>query len=79
MAQINTEQWLAELDMVKSLTPTNSPVVLDRGFTVNDIVDRHEISRTRASSLMVKLVKEGKAKHIGYRNGRNPLKVYEIG
>lgn len=79
MAKINTEQWLAELDRVASFTPTHSPIVLDRGFTIYDMMDRHEMSRSRASGMMANLIRSGKVKHVGYRKGRNPMKVYELG
>jgi len=78
MAQINTEEWLAELNKVMEGANGHTPVVADRGFTLNDLMAHAGLSRTRAHDVVKAKVKAGTFKHIGYRPTKNGPKVYEM-
>lgn len=69
---------LAELDKLCDSIPNTGKVVDDRGFTLQDVMDRRRIGRSQASVIISQLVRDGKVKCIGRRIGRNGPKVYEI-
>ena len=52
MAQINTEEWKAELDKVMEGEIRHQPTVVNRGFTLNDLMVHEGISRTRAYDIV---------------------------
>ena len=69
---------LAELDKLLDEFPTHGPIIETAGFTVYDIMERRDIGRARASTIIGQLLKEGKIQLIGRRNGRNGMKVFDI-
>ena len=76
---INSEEWLAELDRVMSEdSPSRSPIITDRGFTVMDIVRNKGTSVSGTKLILLRLTKSGKVQQIGWRPGQNGGKVYEF-
>ena len=78
MAEINTEEWLAEFEKVMEGEIRHQPTVEGRGFTLNDLMAHAGLSRTRAHDVVKAKVKAGTFKHIGYRPTKNGPKVYEM-
>ena len=78
MAEINTEEWLAELEKVMEGEIRHQPTVEGRGFTLNDLMVHNGVSRTRAHDIVKKKELSGLIKHIGYRPTKNGPKVYEM-
>jgi len=78
MAQINTDEWRAELDMLMVGAKIRTPIVTGHGFTLYDLMAHSGLSRTRAHEVVKVKVKAGTFKHIGYRPTKNGPKVYEM-
>lgn len=78
MSTIGTEEWRAELDKVILSVPGRTPVITDHGFTIQDIAERRGVQRNQASDILNALCKQGKVKHIGWRGGQNPSKVFSL-
>ena len=78
MAQINTEEWLAELDKVMEGTNSHTPIIADKGFTLSDLMAHKGLSRSRTCDIVKQKEVAGLIKLIGYRPGRNGPKVYEM-
>ena len=76
--KISSEEWLAELDRVMELSNQFTPIVDDRGFTCNELAARIGRSPRASKDRILTLVKDGVIKHVGYRSGKNPAKVYEM-
>ena len=74
MATINTDEWMAELDRVAA---TCTPIVDDRGFTVDDLVRVKGMSRSTAERIVRVRVAAGEVAMIGKRSGYGAARVYE--
>ena len=78
MPQIDTNQWLAELDkFIDSSSDGLRLFVTDRGFTVYDVMERCGFKRWKAMQMILDGLRNGRIKHIGYRPGHGGINVYE--
>jgi len=80
MPKINTDEWRNELDAVMANVTTRDirmPVIKDRGFTVYDIMEHHEIKRWKAIVIIKAGLQKKTIRPIGYRPGTGGSRVYE--
>jgi hypothetical protein len=79
MAEININEWRAELDAVTAMLSL-PPKVEIRGFTVMDLAEHTQpcVSRMTAYRHIEYLIKQGEVRCIGVRPGQGGAKVYEV-
>lgn len=76
MSTINSDQLFAELDAI--MAESQLRVVVNGGFTINDVAARYGIGRSSAMRRIGELIRDGKARLVGVRPGHGKEKVYEL-